>query len=70
MLPTNDLPGLSSPVPAGQQSDGLLARFPNAPTRRRVFREVRRFATLDSTNSYLVREARLHAPEGLVVVAD
>lgn len=32
--------------------------------------EVRRFATLGSTNSYLLAEARHGAPEGLVAVAD
>jgi BirA family transcriptional regulator, biotin operon repressor / biotin---[acetyl-CoA-carboxylase] ligase len=32
--------------------------------------EVRRFATLGSTNSYLLEEARRGAPEGLVAVAD
>jgi len=34
------------------------------------FTEVRRFAELDSTNRYLLDEARAGAPEGLVVVAD
>ncbi len=35
-----------------------------------VFGEIRRFPEIDSTNSYLVNEARRGAPEGLVVVAD
>lgn len=35
-----------------------------------AFFEVRRFATLGSTNSYLLEEARRGAPEGLVAVAD
>jgi len=34
------------------------------------FTEVRRFGELDSTNRYLLDEARAGAPEGLVVVAD
>jgi len=34
------------------------------------FREVRRFPELDSTNRYLLDEARAGAPEGLVVTAD
>src|SRR5581483_6175133 len=32
--------------------------------------DVRRFATIDSTNRYLLDEARAGAPEGLVAVAD
>jgi BirA family biotin operon repressor/biotin-[acetyl-CoA-carboxylase] ligase len=32
--------------------------------------EVRRFASIDSTNRYLLEEARAGAPEGLVAVAD
>ena len=34
------------------------------------FTDVRRFATLDSTNRYLLDEARAGAPEGVVAVAD
>jgi BirA family transcriptional regulator, biotin operon repressor / biotin---[acetyl-CoA-carboxylase] ligase len=36
----------------------------------RRFTDVRRFASLPSTNDYLMGEARRGAPEGLVVVAD
>ncbi len=36
----------------------------------RRFTEVRRFPELDSTNRYLLDEARAGAPEGLVVTAD
>ncbi len=35
-----------------------------------AFDDVRRFATLDSTNRYLVDEARRGVPEGVVAVAD
>lgn len=35
-----------------------------------MFTEVRRFDSIDSTNSYLLDEARRSAPEGLVAVAD
>jgi len=35
-----------------------------------VFTDVRRFATIDSTNRYLLDEARNGAPEGVVAVAD
>ena len=38
------------------------------PTTR--FHDVRRFATIDSTNRYLLDEARAGAPEGVVAVAD
>ena len=34
------------------------------------FTDVRWFATIDSTNRYLLEEARLGAPEGVVAVAD
>jgi len=34
------------------------------------FRDVRRFASIDSTNRYLLDEARAGAPEGVVAVAD
>jgi len=34
------------------------------------FTDIRRFDTLDSTNRYLLDEARLGAPEGVVAVAD
>jgi BirA family biotin operon repressor/biotin-[acetyl-CoA-carboxylase] ligase len=34
------------------------------------FTDVRRFATIDSTNRYLLDEARAGAPEGVVAVAD
>jgi BirA family biotin operon repressor/biotin-[acetyl-CoA-carboxylase] ligase len=37
---------------------------------RAGFTDVRRFAELDSTNSYLLEEAALGAPEGVVAVAD
>jgi len=40
------------------------------PSPFRGFGEVRRFAELDSTNRYLLDEARAGAPSGLVVVAD
>jgi BirA family transcriptional regulator, biotin operon repressor / biotin---[acetyl-CoA-carboxylase] ligase len=33
------------------------------------FSDIRRFDTIDSTNRYLVEEARAGAPEGVVVVA-
>ena len=32
--------------------------------------EIRRFASIDSTNRYLLDEARAGAPEGVVAVAD
>ena len=35
-----------------------------------AFTDVRRFATIDSTNRYLLDEARAGAPEGVVAVAD
>jgi BirA family biotin operon repressor/biotin-[acetyl-CoA-carboxylase] ligase len=35
-----------------------------------VFTDVRRFASIDSTNRYLLDEARAGAPEGVVAVAD
>jgi len=35
-----------------------------------VFTDVRRFETIDSTNRYLLDEARTGAPEGVVAVAD
>lgn len=49
--------------------DGSGASWPDAVPGTR-FREVRAFAELDSTNRYLLGEARAGAAEGLVVVAD
>ncbi len=34
------------------------------------FTDIRRFDTIDSTNRYLLEEARAGAPEGVVAVAD
>ncbi len=56
---------LSSDRPGGsRRTDG------NRGQALQVFKEIRRFPEIDSTNSYLVVEARRGAPEGMVVVAD
>lgn len=60
--------GASAPaaVPAAGPATGG-AGAPGAGTR---FADVRRFAEIDSTNRYVLEEARAGAPEGLVAVAD
>lgn len=52
----------------GRPADPSYVSYPGPNATR--FREIRRFAELDSTNRYLLDEARGGAPEGLVVVAD
>jgi BirA family biotin operon repressor/biotin-[acetyl-CoA-carboxylase] ligase len=46
----------------------MVAAVP--PNRETRFVDVRRFASIDSTNRYLLDEARGGAPEGVVAVAD
>jgi BirA family transcriptional regulator, biotin operon repressor / biotin---[acetyl-CoA-carboxylase] ligase len=63
-VPTAVPPPLPTPVP----SSVPFTTVP-APPRTR-FGPVRRFAEIDSTNRYLLDEARAGAPEGAVAVAD
>jgi BirA family transcriptional regulator, biotin operon repressor / biotin---[acetyl-CoA-carboxylase] ligase len=46
----------------------MVAGMPSGGETR--FADIRRFASLDSTNRYLLDEARAGAPEGVVAVAD
>jgi BirA family biotin operon repressor/biotin-[acetyl-CoA-carboxylase] ligase len=59
---------MSAGIP-GSGSGGSGDDGGRGPGRAR-FSEIRRFGELDSTNRYLLDEARAGAPEGLVVVAD
>lgn len=52
----------------GPDSGELAAEFASVATGR--FDDVRAFATIDSTNAYLLREAHDGAPDGVVAVAD
>ena len=62
------------PEPTASRRDDANAEFARPELARAVegtgFREVRWFASLDSTNRYLVDEAAAGAAPGLVVVAD
>lgn len=62
-------PTASVPEPTGPGSPGRMPRVLAGPSGTR-FAEVRWFDELDSTNRYLLSEARAGAVEGLVVVAD
>jgi BirA family transcriptional regulator, biotin operon repressor / biotin---[acetyl-CoA-carboxylase] ligase len=57
-------------TPGRRNEAGLILRVvADVPASER-FRDVRVFETLDSTNRYVLDEARAGAPEGLVAVAD
>ena len=84
--PDRDLPPvgdenlLQHAAPFESDGRGTVAppsRRPNTVTARRVcampgtrFTDIRRFDTIDSTNRYLLDQARAGAPDGIVAVAD
>lgn len=71
MTPERDQSGPRRKQPAGSVSGGLPeSGSHDTADHSALFTDVRRLPSIDSTNSYVVREARRGSPEGLVVVAD